>query len=407
MKKLLAASLLILSYFGVAPQLLYAQASLCPTLTSTLYRGIGDKETKGQVSLLQRFLSDYFDVPPEQVVTGYFGRMTHAYVLAFQKEKGIEQAGSVGKVTRAAILSACSAPQVAVVRSTASSSIKESTKIASGSLQVPLQQAKLPSPSIIASASVPTVVEGQFSLLSWRADNATRCSLSYGGIEEIVNMTDSKLVNPLETTEYTLTCKNNTGLANDSGPVAIQKIKISVSPKQTEKPTVSLIASPPVIGYTKDSILTWQATYATACRLKYGDVEEVVSTNGTKTVSPRIATEYALTCQNERVGMVGPSTREAVVVNVATPTCELYSNKKQYLPKESLTLSWTSRDATHAAFIKSSQGKQELPLTFFDRQGPTGSVTLPASVVGDHAVTLQIYNHKGVATCVASFSVKG
>jgi len=81
----------------------------CPKLVSTITRGARDLSTRpiGQVSELQRFISDYFDVNPDDIVTGFFGRMTHTYVVRFQKEQNLPAFGIVGSMTRAAIAKTC------------------------------------------------------------------------------------------------------------------------------------------------------------------------------------------------------------------------------------------------------------------------------------------------------------
>ena len=81
----------------------------CPRLNSTFTRGARDMTTRptGQVSELQKFISDYFDVSPDDIVTGFFGRMTQSYVVRFQQEQGLPAFGIVGSMTRAAIAKAC------------------------------------------------------------------------------------------------------------------------------------------------------------------------------------------------------------------------------------------------------------------------------------------------------------
>ena len=66
-------------------------------LTKPLVIGMTDP----QVTVLQRFLVDggYLSVTP----TGYFGPLTRAAVMRFQAANGIDQIGSVGPMTRAAI----------------------------------------------------------------------------------------------------------------------------------------------------------------------------------------------------------------------------------------------------------------------------------------------------------------
>src|SRR5262245_25191749 len=61
----------------------------CPALTRTMQRGARDATTGGQVTELQLFLADYFGLNEEDLVTGFFGRLTQSYVVRFQQEKGL------------------------------------------------------------------------------------------------------------------------------------------------------------------------------------------------------------------------------------------------------------------------------------------------------------------------------
>lgn len=80
----------------------------CPKLSITMQRGARDVSYSGQVSELQKFLSDYYDIDPEEIVTGFFGRITQGYVQQFQREQGLPSFGIAGSMTRAAIAKVCS-----------------------------------------------------------------------------------------------------------------------------------------------------------------------------------------------------------------------------------------------------------------------------------------------------------
>lgn len=64
--------------------------------TKQLRRGVKNQE----VTNLQEFLSQFPDIYPEALVTGFFGPLTESAVKRFQKKHGIEQAGEVGPKTR-------------------------------------------------------------------------------------------------------------------------------------------------------------------------------------------------------------------------------------------------------------------------------------------------------------------
>lgn len=79
----------------------------CPQLSQTLRRGMRDASTGGQVSELQTFLSDYFDLDEEEYVTGFFGRTTQRYLTEFQRKQGLPAYGIAGTLTRAKIAEVC------------------------------------------------------------------------------------------------------------------------------------------------------------------------------------------------------------------------------------------------------------------------------------------------------------
>lgn len=89
----------------------------CPKLTSTLQRGSRDATTGGQVTELQLFLADYFNLNEEDVVSGFFGRLTQKYLADFQTEKGLPAFGIAGSLTRAKIAEVCGGGQSAVAPS--------------------------------------------------------------------------------------------------------------------------------------------------------------------------------------------------------------------------------------------------------------------------------------------------
>ncbi len=82
-------------------------SGFCPELTLTLSRGARDAATRGQVSELQVFLTDYFSLEEDELVGGFFGRLTQSYVQRFQQEQGLPAYGLVGSMTRVRIAEVC------------------------------------------------------------------------------------------------------------------------------------------------------------------------------------------------------------------------------------------------------------------------------------------------------------
>lgn len=65
-------------------------------LTKNLRKGLSDEEVKE----LQKFLSQFREIYPEGLITGYFGSLTEKAVKKFQEKYGIEPVGVVGPLTR-------------------------------------------------------------------------------------------------------------------------------------------------------------------------------------------------------------------------------------------------------------------------------------------------------------------
>ena len=78
----------------------------CPNITMTLSEGNNDTNTGGQVKQLQRFLTQHLNLQ-DNIVTGFFGPKTAEHLKEFQGEQGLDQAGRVGGLTRAALAHMC------------------------------------------------------------------------------------------------------------------------------------------------------------------------------------------------------------------------------------------------------------------------------------------------------------
>src|SRR3989344_4389891 len=72
-----------------------------------MQRGSRDATTGGQVTELQVFLANRFDLDEEDVVSGYFGKLTQQYVTRFQNQYGLPAFGIAGSLTRAKIAEVC------------------------------------------------------------------------------------------------------------------------------------------------------------------------------------------------------------------------------------------------------------------------------------------------------------
>ena len=107
--------LLVLGFAVLNAPSAHAQIA-CPEFTVSLRFGSVDGATRGQVSLLQKYLAQDTSIYPEGLVTGYFGRLTENAVKAWQMRYGVlvdgKATGFFGPLTRAKVQEVCLAAQV-------------------------------------------------------------------------------------------------------------------------------------------------------------------------------------------------------------------------------------------------------------------------------------------------------
>ncbi len=117
MKNYITIALLLLSIgiLGVTVGTVEAASSQCVVITQNLTYGSKDVSAKGSVTMLQDFLrtKGYLAVPS----TGYFGPATLGAVKSFQMAEKISAIGTVGPLTRAAIIRVSCAEQSSTVSS--------------------------------------------------------------------------------------------------------------------------------------------------------------------------------------------------------------------------------------------------------------------------------------------------
>ncbi|MBI4118897.1 MAG: peptidoglycan-binding protein [Parcubacteria group bacterium] len=99
------------------PTSISTEKSECPVFSQTLYRGVSDANTKGEVTKLQKMLAEDSTVYPEGLVTGHYGLLTEKAVQRWQAKQGIVSSGSaatgygvVGPQTRSKMSIACPTP---------------------------------------------------------------------------------------------------------------------------------------------------------------------------------------------------------------------------------------------------------------------------------------------------------
>jgi Putative peptidoglycan binding domain len=219
-RKLFIVFALVLVYGAFLPT--YAQSTAkegarqCPKLNSTLQRGARDTSTGGQVTELQKFLSEYYNISSGDIVSGYFGRLTQKYVQQFQGEQNLPNYGIAGSLTRGAIAKHCSS---SALTATVSTNTTANT--------IPMGTSVRETPTLTLTTAQTIIISGSTALLTWTTTNAQRCVLSDGTKQDVVTVSGSKTISPTVSTTYTLWCTNEDGSGKD-GPSASKSLAIVV-----------------------------------------------------------------------------------------------------------------------------------------------------------------------------------
>ncbi len=91
-------------------------------------------------------------------------------------------------------------------------------------------------------------------------------------------------------------------------------------------------------------------------------------------------------------------TSGTLTINLLTPTCALSTNKSSYTLGETITYSWTSKNATYASFQQDTSGKDHLSLPG-DKMPANGSRQVTASIIGSPSVTLIVGGASATGSC--------
>lgn len=269
----------------------------CPQLSKTLQRGSRDATTGGQVTELQTFLTDYFDLDESAVVSGFYGKVTQKYVAQFQQQHGLPAFGITGTLTRAKISEVCkqvavdtpviSCPMYSRPVCTANQKLVESEKDARG--------CPLPATCISVTTTCPMY-------------NAIRCS------DGEVLMTGERLQNGCAGAPY---CKKNSDVA---------KVALYVNGQQG---TVGVIQKQKVE-------LTWKSEATSRCFLSgmfeggmLGGDSGWVASSGTKAViidyrnEPNVNNKVHITCN--LANGTGSISSEVALYLKTTISCPMYN----------------------------------------------------------------------------------
>jgi hypothetical protein len=241
-----------------------------------------------------------------------------------------------------------------------------------------------PVPTATLTAAPGIITEGEATLIEWSSTNANSCTVSGGNWSD--NGTSGSVArSPTATTTYTLNCDG--GSASDS-------VTVTVNAAPPPLPTATLTATPSTINDGESTLIEWSSTNTTSCTVSGGGIDGSSGTSGSAPDNPGITTTYTLNCD-------GGSASDSVTVTVnaqptaAQPTVNLTASPSRIARGSTITLSWSSTDATSCTASGGWSGSQ----------ATSGSMSLSLSVPA--TFTLNCSGDGGSASNSVSYAARG
>ena len=247
-----------------------------------------------------------------------------------------------------------------------------------------------PLPTAQLTVDRDSIAQGGSATLSWTTTNAA--SVSIDPIGE-VGLEGSLVVDPDETTTYTLTATADNGCRD-----ATSSVTITVH----DLPTITISASPDTITEGESSTLSWTTANATSASIDQGI--GTVDLSGSMEVRPTITTTYTLTAE----GPGGTNTGNVIITVNSLPVIESFTaNPTNIAAGEgaSSTLSWVTTGATSVS-ISPSAGVDPVPLSGTAEVSPSETTTYILTAVNEYGQrTSSVTVVVGQAPTIDSFTV--
>lgn len=199
-----------------------------------------------------------------------------------------------------------------------------------------------PAPVVTLTATPASIIQGQNSILTWTAVNATSCSALW---TTATSTSGTQQVSPATTTPYSIDCTNGTQTVTATTTVTVTPNNGGGGPTA---PTVTLVATPPSITQGQNSTLSWTSTNATSCSAPW---TTATSTSGSLVVSPATTTAYSIGCTNGVASATSTATITVVASSTPTVTASLSANPTTVTAGQGSTLSWSSTNATSCSAV--------------------------------------------------------
>ncbi len=196
-------------------------------------------------------------------------------------------------------------------------------------------------PTVSLSASASQIDAGDTVTLSWSSTDATACTAS-GGWSGARATSGQVQVGPLQaTTSFSLSCSGDGGSASDAVSVTVVT--------STPAPTVALTASASQVSAGDSVTLSWTSSNANSCTAA-GAWSGARSTTGSVSVGPLQANStFVLNCSGAGGSASDTVSIRVNAVPVDPPSVNLSASATQVGEGDSVTLSWSSSNATSCA----------------------------------------------------------
>ena len=95
-----------------------------------------------------------------------------------------------------------------------------------------------------------------------------------------------------------------------------------------------------------------------------------------------------------------------ITISEKAPRCTVETDKTSYSLGEDVTISWSSKNASSIKFVLPTDGKETLNFSS-DKLTTSGSITLPASILGNVTITMKVVSSDGAtADCKTSIAIE-
>ncbi|MFK8030998.1 MAG: choice-of-anchor U domain-containing protein [Gammaproteobacteria bacterium] len=237
-----------------------------------------------------------------------------------------------------------------------------------------------PLPLVTLSTNQNTVDYGTSATLTWSAQGASTCE-AFGGWTGSREVSGTEQVGPVTAdTEFVLVCSGAGGQADSTVLVNVL----------IDTPTLAFAAAPSSIEFDGSTTLTWSATGSDSCQA-FGSWSGPKGTSGTEQISNLTNDgSYVLLCNGP--GGEVDQTVSVTVSDSPPPVVDFFASPDSVAFGDSVTLSWTTQNATSCEAFGGWSGAQELDgsLIVTDMQSSTNFTLLCSGPGGDRVETQNV-----------------